>query len=212
MLAKTAGTARADAGHRSAQCGSVSSNRYTIRPPFSTMVLPSHWRRVRRSASDARRVAERRPSRFAAQSRDDNRTSGAASNGEVLPGRRRARRGQPIGVARRPSRLVGIVPSGFEPPLVCQASQDGVQRSRAESGDLTDGVAVVPGSRRLKQQRENQQRLRRGVGSARHIKLYISIKRDASGEWSACVRRGCWQPTSLPSGWRHQAWNSRVCR
>src|SRR5947208_5321400 len=83
-------------------------------------------------------------------------------------------------MAWRTAGLFWFGPASLEPALVRKTQQNRIERSRLETCDLAERIAVVPGARRLEQECENAEGLRRRVWQPRHDILYICCLGDAS--------------------------------
>src|SRR5205823_14865927 len=90
-------------------------------------------------------------------------------------------------MAWRTARLLWFGPASLEPALVRKTQENRIERSRFETCDLAERIAVVPGARRLEQQCENAEGLRRRVWQPRHDILYICCLCDASPSRGPCV-------------------------
>src|SRR5437660_11520138 len=83
-------------------------------------------------------------------------------------------------MAWRSAGLFWFGQASLEPALVRKTQENRIERSRLETCDLAERIAVVPGARRLEQQCENAEGLRRRVWQPRHDILYICCLCDAS--------------------------------
>src|SRR5882762_11094865 len=83
-------------------------------------------------------------------------------------------------MAWRTARLFWFGPASLEPALVRKTQENRIERSRLETGELAERIAVVPGARRLKQECKHAEGLRRRVWQPRHDILYICCLCDAS--------------------------------